>query len=805
MNDKPSYEQLETRIQELEKEAHARKLADEVLRRSEERYRMVFNYAPLGIVHFDSEGLIVDCNDRFLEIVGTSKDKLIGFNMTDSLNDEAMRGAVLAGLAGKPNYYEGDYISTTGNKLTPVRAMYSRVTSEDGGFLGAMGLFEDISEQRDAALALRESKEFLDKIVNSISDPIIVKDRQHRLVLVNDAGCLLVGRGREELLGRTDADFFPKEQVRVFREKDELVFKTEEENENEEEMTGADGLTRTSITKRSLYRDKAGRKHIVGVIRNITDRKRAELALQAAHRELMDIVEFMPDAILVIDGRKRVIAWNLAMEEMTGVRKEDILGRGDYAYAVPFYGENRPMLIDLLLEDQPEIEKRYDFVKKVGNTVYGEAYVPRAYQGRGAYLWSTTAPLLSADGTIKGFIQCIRDITDYKHSEESLRQSEEMYRQLFETVSDAILVFDAETRRFVDVNERALRQYGYERKEFLEKSYGDVTADPVQSEIAIGETLAGIRTHVPLRNHRRKDGTIFPVEISSSCFILAGRRVFCGVCRDITERRRTEEELDRYRNNLEELVKERTAELARANERLTLEIEERRRAEEDVKLFAYSVAHDLKSPTIGLHGLTKRLEKSFGGLLDAKGKSYCEQVLKVSEHIGELVEKINTYIESRESRLLPEAASLGEIIRTLREEFSLRFGLRRIDWVAPPCEVVIHADRTALIRVFRNLLDNALKHGGSRLSRIVIGYEDTPSHHILSVSDNGEGLRGADAEKIFGLFQRQNHAGAARGAGLGLTIVKEIAERHGGRVWVEPGGKCGTVFRFSIAKKLPAQ
>jgi PAS domain S-box-containing protein len=220
-----SYEDLEKKVREFEKELLMRRQANEVLRKNEERFRMIFDYSPLGIVHFDSDGLVIDCNERFLEIVGVPRESLIGFDMSALLSDENMKAALMACLSGDPYCVEGDCLSVTGDKVTPVRAVYSRINSEEGKFLGGVGLFEDISAQRLAEDALRESREFLAKIVDSIRDPIFVKYRQHRLILVNDAECLLAGRKREEILGKTDYDFFPKEQVDVFWEKDEAVLK----------------------------------------------------------------------------------------------------------------------------------------------------------------------------------------------------------------------------------------------------------------------------------------------------------------------------------------------------------------------------------------------------------------------------------------------------------------------------------------------------------------------------------------------------------------------------------------------------
>jgi len=104
--------------------------------------------------------------------------------------------------------------------------------------------------------------------------------------------------------------------------------------------------------------------------------------------------------------------------------------------------------------------------------------------------------------------------------------------------------------------------------------------------------------------------------------------------------------------------------------------------------------------------------------------------------------------------------------------------------------------------VFRNFVDNALKYGGERLSKIWVGHEETESSHIFSIADNGKGLRSIDAEKVFELFERRETSRGIEGAGLGLAIVKEIAKQHGGLVWVEPAAKKGTTFFTSISKNL---
>ena len=149
---------------------------------------------------------------------------------------------------------------------------------------------------------------------------------------------------------------------------------------------------------------------------------------------------------------------------------------------------------------------------------------------------------------------------------------------------------------------------------------------------------------------------------------------------------------------------------------------ERERAEEallktseKVKMFAYSVSHDLKNPAIAVHGLARLLQKTS---LDEKGKATCEQILKATEHIASLVEKINVYVSAKEVPLNIERIKLGDLIQNVREEFSFRLSDRGISWIEPDELPELSADRLSMMRVFRNLVDNALKYGGSELSEI---------------------------------------------------------------------------------------
>jgi PAS domain S-box-containing protein len=230
--------------------------------------------------------------------------------------------------------------------------------------------------------------------------------------------------------------------------------------------------------------------------------------------------------------------------------------------------------------------------------------------------------------------------------------------------------------------------------------------------------------------------------------------------------------------------------------------EELNKSIEKIKLFAYSVSHDLKSPAISIFGLTKLLHERYSEILDDRGKNYCKQIMKTAEQIAELVEMINVYITTKESPLCLDRVDLKETLKLVKAEFAVQLNIRQIDWLEPNTTPIIKADRLGLVRIFRNLIDNALKYGGDELSEIRIGVEESDAFYIISVSDNGVGIRQENSEKIFDLFHRDETSRGVQGTGLGLAIVKEVAEHHGGKVRVEAGSAAGTTFYVSIRKDL---
>jgi signal transduction histidine kinase len=241
----------------------------------------------------------------------------------------------------------------------------------------------------------------------------------------------------------------------------------------------------------------------------------------------------------------------------------------------------------------------------------------------------------------------------------------------------------------------------------------------------------------------------------------------------------------------------------------SLDITDRKRLEQEIeeyaeklKLFAYSISHDLKNPLIAINGLTKIIDRRYGDHFDKRGQEICGQIVKESDQALSLIEEINQFIKTKEAPFTFEELDPREIIGQVRDEFGKALASRQINWLEPESMPRVKADKLSLLRVFRNLVDNALKYGGPELGKIEIGYRQSPDHHIFSVSDDGAGISEENFEKIFGTFQRSSESANLEGLGLGLAIVKEIAARHGGQTWLERRPEKGLSFFISLSKDL---
>ncbi|HMW92542.1 MAG TPA: PAS domain S-box protein, partial [Candidatus Obscuribacter sp.] len=188
-----------------------------------------------------------------------------------------------------------------------------------------------------------------------------------------------------------------------------------------------------------------GETFLTGTFQDISERKAAEAVLLETRQRLEDIFAFLPDATFVIDREGRVIAWNKALEKLTGAAATAMLGRGDYAYALPFYGKPRPMLVDLVLQEMPPDQRYYAHYSLEDGTIHAEAELALGGRNR-VVLSGTAAALYDSHGQIVGAIEQIRDVTAWRVAEEAQRTSESRYRTVVAALSEGVVVFDQDGR-----------------------------------------------------------------------------------------------------------------------------------------------------------------------------------------------------------------------------------------------------------------------------------------------------------------------------------------------------------------------
>jgi PAS domain S-box-containing protein len=379
---------------------------------------------------------------------------------------------------------------------------------------------------------------------------------------------------------------------------------------------------------------------------------------------------------------------------------------------------------------------------------------------------------MSRKPTYEELKQVVKDLN--KESTERRLVEEELntVRGALNSAASGVLITDKKGR-IKYANPAFLRMFEYEfQKEVTGKYAAKLFANQGRRRFIDMESIIDkSKGETEVFSAVRKDGTIFHVEVSTSSITDTDGHDVGRMASfvDITERKQMEEAL--------------------------------KEGSEKMRLFAYSVSHDLKSPAIGLYGLTRRLHRDYSDILDEKGQRYCEQILKTAEQIGALVGQINVFISTKEAPLTIERLELKEVLQVIREEFSSQLSIREIKWSEPDYIPEIKADRLSIIRALRNLVDNALRYGGEALSEIVIKYKGSAESHILSVKDNGIGIKEqGNHQDVFGPFIRRKTSKGIEGSGLGLTIVREIAERHGGEVWLEPDKDRGITFYISIPK-----
>ncbi len=519
------------------------------LQRSLKVLQQVIDSLPQAIYWKDEEDIFLGCNQAFAQQAGLSHPAEIVGKRAQDLPNVIAENRFLENrdrLVVEQSTPEQHLLELTDDSMQSTWLEIHKMPFQDleQDLTGLVCTIQDVTLSTQADLQLKHSQEFLHHIINGLSDPIFVKDRAHRWVSMNDSFCAFVGRDRTELLNKSDYDFFPKTEADVFWEKDELVFTQIQTHENEECFTDQNGVVHTISTKKSAFTDTCGKQFLVGSIRDISERKQAEQALEQLAAELESRVEERTKALRESEARLQALLENLPVGCWTADRENRHLMQNSASMSQ--WGNligKHPQDLNL----QPEV--LHQWLESNSRALAGEVLqLENVYQRNNGKDWicSTILAPIRDGAEICGLLGVEIDITEQKRTEAALRENEEQLRLILQNMPVMMDAFDSDGN-IIMWNSECERVTGFSAAEIIRnpKALELLYVDREYREQMLQEwALLGNNFRNWEWNIWCKDGSIKTILWSnlSEQFPVPGWAGW-GVGIDISDRKRAEEQM----------------------------------------------------------------------------------------------------------------------------------------------------------------------------------------------------------------------------------------------------------------------
>jgi PAS domain S-box-containing protein len=593
----------------------------------------------------------------------------------------------------------------------------------------------------------REMKDYLDNIIKSSADAIVVVDMEGIVRSWNKAAEDYMGYTADEVIGKSNRKFFadPEEADRIM----DLVMR-EGELKNYRTIVLSKNKKPVHISmSAALLKDKNGVPiGTVRVSRDITKEVQLERKIKEERDNLNLIFDTMVDGVYIVSKDYKV-------EFMNKVLIDDFEDQvGGICYEV-FHNREEPCPLCKNTEVLNGKTVRWEWHSRRKNKMYD----------------LIEAPLKNSDDTLSK-LTIFRDITERKRVEEALRKSEEKYHNFLENLADGVFVLD-HAWRYVFVNDAACGLVQLTRNELLGNKITDLFPGIEHTRFfhAYKNTMETGHTNELEAAFPRPDGTQGYYNVRASV-VPEGIVV---VARDVTDRKRVEEELKKHMKELE-------------------------RANRDLEDFTSTVSHDLKVPLRSLQAFSLLLVEDYATLLDDVGREYLIGVKGATERMEALIEDLLKL--SRVGRKFTEVESvdLNELLEEIYSDLSARIEERGGELVVAGNLPTLSTERVWMKELFMNLIDNGLKFNKSEKPRVEVNGEEREKDYLFKVKDNGIGIEEKYQAHIFNLFERVHSAYEYGGTGAGLAICKKIVKELGGDIWVESKSGEGSTFCFTIPR-----
>jgi PAS domain S-box-containing protein len=514
--------------------------------------------------------------------------------------------------------------------------------------------------------------------------------------------------------------------------------------------------------------------------KEIAERQWAQQELRGSRDQLEIILGGVADGITAQDGSGRLFYANAAAARMCGfssVREfveapvEEVLSKFE--------------ILDE--EGDPFTLERLPGRRALGGEQEAEQMLRFRILETGEERWSLVraAPVFDEEGRVRMAVNIMRDVTEQRRAQ----QERARLGAIVESSEDAIISKTLEGV-ITSWNRGAQRIYGYSSEEIVGQSITILV--PPERPDEIPEILAKLRRGEKIEHYETvrvtKDGRRLDISLSISPIRDHAGNVTGAstIARDITERKRTEDEIRHLNEVLDQRIRDRTAQLAEANQEL--------------ESFSYSVSHDLRAPLRHIGGFAEMLHNRAASSLDEVSLRYLKTILTSVEHAGALVDDLLAFSRMGRVEMRDAPLDMNQLVGKVLDEIKLEAAGRNVHWKVDTLPEV-RGDPSMLRLVVENLLSNAVKYSRPRDPAVIeVGSTSNEREIVFFVRDNGIGFDVQYLDKLFGVFQRLHSAEEFEGTGIGLASVRRIVNRHEGRVWADGCLGKGATFYFSLPR-----
>ncbi len=755
-----------------------KKLAEEKIRKTKQLLESITENLSEGIFMGILESKFLYVNEPFLKLAGyKSMNEVLKLKLTDFYVDNKHRQQIIKNLKASSTIKGVEAWFRKKNGESFLGVINVSLLKNEGRADYFVGSIRDSTNEKIAEREKIESRNFLDNIINTVAAPIFVKDANHRWVMVNQEFCNLTGSTKEELIGKSDLDFWPPDEAKIFMKIDKQVLRTGRTIVNEERMTSPDGKLRDLLTVKSIYKNENGKKFIIGFITEITEIKRAQEKIKQLHANLEAVMESANESIFAVDQNLNYTAFNKHHQKiMKELYDADIK-----------IGANK---IQYLQKSKEATWVKSELQKALkGNHYYSEHGLGFPYNG---YIQTTYNPIMDENAKVKGVAVFVQDITQQKQFEATIKSINSNLQAVMESTADRILALDR-NYRYITFNQ----SHAESMHKLFGKSIkaGDSVLDSLPPSISQvtkrenAKALAGKRfkSHLQLPNKTILETSYNPIYNDQGK--VTGSALFV---RDVTESRRTEDRL----KAMNEKLTNQNSQLARQEEELKNTLNELSERNFELDQLMYKTSHDLRSPLTSIMGLLNLAN------LDADPTNTRLYLDKIKDRINKLDDFINSMLNyARVNRVELEMTpiDLEETTKNCIKELEYleNFNKVKIALSVKTNDLVFKTDKLRINIIFSNIISNAYKYynpaSDSFLKiKIEVGSNDTK----IEFRDNGIGIKSEHINKIFNMFYRATDR--SQGSGLGMYIVKQAVEKLSGTISLKSEYGVGTRIKIIL-------